>query len=123
MVAELLLQGVLQLDILISAEFAVKKAIQLLNTLDLTICKMLLTNLAIGIVSNYIMIMILIVLILKSSLGAVHDGTGAAISCPASSNYIMNPVVGRYPDNGNLFYFSNCTINSFKATLLTSNKL
>jgi hypothetical protein len=123
MVAELLLQGVLRLDILISAEFAVKTAIQLLNTLDLTICKMLLTNLVIGIVFNYIMIMILIVLIFKSSLGAVHDGTGAAISCPASLNNIMNSVVGRYPDSGNLFYFSNCTINSFKATLLTSNKL
>jgi hypothetical protein len=85
--------------------------------------KMLLTNLVIGIVFNYIMIMILIFLILKSSLGAVHDGTGAAISCPASLNNIMNSVVGRYPDSGNLFYFSNCTINSFKAALLTSNKL
>jgi hypothetical protein len=56
---------------------------------------------------------------LHFSLGAVHDGTGVAIACPASNNNIMNASVGAYTNSTNLFYFSNCSMNSFKLTLLT----
>ena len=55
------------------------------------------------------------------SLGAVHDQTGIASSCPASSNYIMTSSVGSYTNATNSFYFSNCSITSFKKTILTSD--
>jgi hypothetical protein len=53
------------------------------------------------------------------SLGAYHDGTGSAAACPASSNNIMTPLLGLYSNVNGLFYFSNCSINSFKQTLLS----
>ena len=53
------------------------------------------------------------------SLGAVHDQTGTAISCLASNNHIMTSSLGAYTNATNMFYFSNCSINSFKQTLLT----
>ena len=55
------------------------------------------------------------------SLGAIHDQTGTAISCPASNNNIMTSSVGAYTNSTNMFYFSNCSIISFKQTLLTSD--
>ena len=55
-------------------------------------------------------------------LGAVHDGSGSAINCSASNNNIMTPAVGAYSNGTNLFYFSQCSINSFKETLLTPDK-
>ena len=53
------------------------------------------------------------------SLGGIHDGTYAASACPASSNYIMTASVGTSQNATNLFYFSNCTLDTFKSTLLT----
>lgn len=55
------------------------------------------------------------------SLGAGKDGSGKAIACPASANYIMTPVAGYYGNSNNFYYYSKCSINSFKSTLLTSN--
>ena len=72
------------------------------------------------------------------SLGAVHDQTGNATSCPASNNNIMTASVGAYTNSTkfvslvcwislfnyfvfSLFYFSNCSITAFKQTLLTSD--
>ncbi len=61
--------------------------------------------------------------IIISSLGAVHDGTGAAIRCPAFSNYMMTAIVGTYQTNlQNLNFFSNCSKNSIKENLLTSDR-
>lgn len=54
-------------------------------------------------------------------LGASADGTGIASSCSASKNNIMTPIIGSYPNSNGLNYFSNCSINSFKASLLTPN--
>ena len=56
------------------------------------------------------------------SLGAVHDGTGSAILCYPSINNIMTSRFGSYSNGTNLFYFSQCSINSFKNTLLTTDK-
>ena len=51
------------------------------------------------------------------SLGAVHDGTGVAVNCTASSNNMMTAVIGLYSNAQNLFFFSNCSVNSFKKLL------
>jgi hypothetical protein len=53
------------------------------------------------------------------SLGAYHDGSGSATACPESSNNIMTPFLGLYSNANGLFHFSNCSINSFKQTLLS----
>ena len=59
------------------------------------------------------------------SLGAVHDGTvinsADASQCPASDNYIMTPNLGAFSNPHNLYYYSNCSINQFKKTLLSSS--
>jgi hypothetical protein len=34
----------------------------------------------------------------------------------------MTPSLGSYSNGTNLFYFSQCSINSFKNTLLTTDK-
>lgn len=54
-------------------------------------------------------------------LGATSDGIGMASSCSASKNNIMTPIIGSYLNSNGLYYFSNCSINSFKASLLTPN--
>ena len=56
------------------------------------------------------------------SLGAEHDQTGRATACPASSNYIMTSSIGSYSNSSNLFYFSPCSVSSFKRTVLTADK-
>ncbi len=73
---------------------------------------------------KYVMLLshLLIIIKFKYSLGAVHDATGVAINCSASSNYMMTAVVGAYSNGENLYSFSNCSINSFKSTLLNTNK-
>ena len=53
------------------------------------------------------------------SLGAVHDQSLAALSCPASNNNIMTPSVGTFTNSSNLFFFSNCSVWSFKQTILS----
>ena len=62
-------------------------------------------------------------MILKFSLGAVSDGSNINSQCPASLNNIMTPVFGGYSTSNSLFYYSNCSINSFKSLLLTANGL
>jgi hypothetical protein len=57
-----------------------------------------------------------------SRLGAIHDGTGDAISCPASMNNIMTASIGRYNNANGLYYYSNCSINAIKSTLLTPDR-
>jgi hypothetical protein len=49
------------------------------------------------------------------SLGAIHDGTGVASSCLTTNNYIMTAVIGSGSNATNLYYFSTCSINQFKA--------
>ena len=61
-------------------------------------------------------------------LGAVHDGGVSkqgidATSCPASKNNIMTPNAAAFSDANAMYYFSDCSIESFKNTLLTSDKL
>ncbi len=60
------------------------------------------------------------------SLGSSHDGLPGQFSafCPASSNFIMTPGIGSYQTNLlNLLQFSSCSIQAFKALILTnSNK-
>ena len=51
----------------------------------------------------------------------MHDQTGTALSCLSSTNNIMTYSVGTYKNSTNLFYFSNCSVSSFKKTLLGSN--
>ena len=45
-----------------------------------------------------------------------------ASACKASANNIMTPSFGMYTNSSNLYYFSNCSINSFKASLLSPNR-
>ena len=59
-------------------------------------------------------------------LGAVHDGTFFqgidARSCPASSNNIMTAQVGTFFKANAMYYFSECSIEEFKNTLLTLDR-
>ena len=59
-------------------------------------------------------------------LGAVHDGTFFqgidARSCPASSNNIMTPKVGTFFKPNAMYFFSECSIEAFKNTLLTPDR-
>ena len=59
-------------------------------------------------------------------LGAAHDGTVYlgidATSCPASKNNIMTPKVGSFYDANAMYYFSSCSIEAFKNTLLTPDR-
>ncbi len=62
---------------------------------------------------------------LGHNLGAVHDGLWGESSsaCPESDNFIMTPGLGTFRKNlDNLFRFSTCSLNAFKAVLLTENK-
>ncbi len=56
-------------------------------------------------------------------LGAVHDGTTFqgkdATSCPAGDNNIMTPNVGAFSNANAMFFFSSCSIDAFKSTLLS----
>jgi hypothetical protein len=54
-------------------------------------------------------------------LGASHDGSGNAVQCSATSNYIMVQDVGNIQNTQNLFFFSTCSIKAFKSLLLTSD--
>ncbi len=56
------------------------------------------------------------------SLGAYHDGSSNAIDCPASLNNLMTPILGDSIDSQNAFYFSACSIKSFKLKLLTADR-
>jgi hypothetical protein len=55
------------------------------------------------------------------SLGSIHDGTGVALSCLTTNNYIMTPMIGSGSNATNLYYFSTCSVNQFKTTLLTAD--
>ena len=59
-------------------------------------------------------------------LGAVHDGTAYegidATACPSYGNNIMTPSVGRFYDAKAMYYFSECSIEAFKKTLLTPDR-
>ena len=59
-------------------------------------------------------------------LGAVHDGQTYqgidASRCPASANNIMTPNVGAFYDATAMYYFSDCSIDAFKNTLLTQDR-
>ena len=59
-------------------------------------------------------------------LGAAHDGTVYnninASSCPMSANNIMTPAIGAFYNAQAMYYFSNCSINAFKNTLLSPNR-
>ena len=52
------------------------------------------------------------------SLGSSHDGSGNA--CSISDNYVMSPAPS-FSNQLNMWYFSSCSIASFKNTLLTNN--
>ncbi|KAL3861393.1 hypothetical protein ACJMK2_007428 [Sinanodonta woodiana] len=56
-----------------------------------------------------------------SSLGAVHDGEGEAISCQAEDGYIMTPGIPVFDSNKlyskNPWLFSTCSVEAFKKTL------
>jgi hypothetical protein len=55
----------------------------------------------------------------------VHDGTKHleidATSCPPYLNNIMTPSTGTFDNTNALYYFSKCSIEAFKKTLLTSD--
>jgi len=63
-------------------------------------------------------------------LGAAHDGNAYndidysidASSFPMSANNIMTPAVGAFYTANAMYYFSNCSINAFKKTLLTPDR-
>ena len=59
-------------------------------------------------------------------LGAVHDGTSYeginAIACPATGNNIMTPSVGSFYYPNAMYYFSKCSVEAFKNTLLTPDR-
>ena len=59
-------------------------------------------------------------------LGAVHDGTANeginAIACISDRNNIMTLRVGRFYDAKAMYYFSECSIEEFKNTLLTLDR-
>ena len=59
-------------------------------------------------------------------LGAVHDGIAFqgidARSCPSYGNNIMTPIVGMFNDSKAMYYFSKCSIEAFKNTLLTPDR-
>jgi hypothetical protein len=65
-------------------------------------------------------------IILIKRLGAVHDGTTYkginASRCPASANNVMTPSVGAFYDATAMYYFSDCSIDAFKNTLLTQDR-
>ena len=63
--------------------------------------------------------MINVLNLLKFSLGASHDGTDKAFSCPGMNNYLMAPIpsINQFTLS-NIFKFSSCSIESFKNTLL-----
>ena len=56
-----------------------------------------------------------------TSLGAFHDGTGDSVLCPASANNMMTNGFGLFNSTSYYLTFSNCSINSFKKTLLSHN--
>jgi hypothetical protein len=67
---------------------------------------------------------------LGHTLGAAHDGTVYndndiyidAATCSMSANNIMTPAVGAFFSANAMYYFSNCSINAFKNTLLTPDR-
>ncbi|KAK3585035.1 hypothetical protein CHS0354_009883, partial [Potamilus streckersoni] len=63
---------------------------------------------------------------LGHSLGASHDGQGAARACKAEDGFIMTPeVTEEFPGKPyckNAWLFSRCSVNSFKVTLRTKIK-
>jgi hypothetical protein len=68
------------------------------------------------------MLIINYIIVLYFRLGATFDGTADAISCPASMNNIMTPTIGRYTNASGYLYYSNCSINAIKSTLLTPDR-
>ena len=104
-------------------EYVMRINIPLSNLSDSIIFKMLVTNLGISIYIPWVTLFLnsSLLIFYNFSLGAVHDGTSVAVNCSSSSNYMMTSVIGANDNVTNLYYFSNCSISSFKSNLLNSD--
>ncbi|KAK3587255.1 hypothetical protein CHS0354_034399, partial [Potamilus streckersoni] len=69
----------------------------------------------------YSYIVVCLIVIVVSSLGAVHDGEGAAKDCPSEDYFIMTSYERTFqpeePYTRNPWLFSNCSVQSFMALL------